>query len=263
MKKAKSSRKPRRWVIKAGSQMVCMGGPLLLRAWMAQVAQLKKIHNIEVIWVTSGAIASASERTNFKKTHRTLGEKQALSAIGQPMVMDLYNLALNATGLLGAQVLLTAGDMRDRIRRRNLQNTLEKLLEWQTVPVLNENDAVATEEIKFGDNDSLSAKIAAMMKAERLLLLTDVDGLFDADPRSSPGAKLIPYRKAIAKSDLSLAGKKSGSGRGTGGMYSKLLAAQNASKQGIVTHLLRGDYPLNLLLLAEGERIGTQVGGEP
>jgi glutamate 5-kinase len=213
--------------------------------------------------VTSGAIASAMERTNFKSKKRTLDEKQALSAIGQPMVMDLYNLALNSTGLLGAQVLLTAGDIKDRDRRRNLQNTLEKLLDWQAVPILNENDAVATEEIKFGDNDSLSAKIAAMMKAERLVLLTDVDGLFESDPRSDPNAVLIPYRKLLTKKDLNLAGKTSGSDRGTGGMYSKLLAAQSAAKQGIITHLLRGDYPQNLLLLASGEHIGTQIGGRP
>lgn len=253
----------RRWVIKAGSQMVCTGGPLLLRAWMAQVAQLNKQHGIEVIWVTSGAIASAAERTDFKRKKRELPEKQALSAIGQPMVMDLYNLALNATGLLGAQVLLTAGDMQDRERRRNLQNTLEKLLEWKAVPILNENDAVATEEIKFGDNDSLSAKIARMMNAERLVLLTDVDGLYDRDPKTDPSARLIPYRKVIRKADLLSAGRGSVSSRGTGGMYSKLLAAQNALKDGITTHFVRGDYPLNLLLLAQGHSIGTQIGGEP
>ena len=253
--------KKRRWVVKAGSQMVCSGGPLLVRAWMAQVAQLKKHQNIEIIWVTSGAIASAAERTNFNNKKRRLPEKQALSAIGQPMVMDLYNLAINATGLLGAQVLLTAGDMKDSVRRKNLQNTLEKLLEWKAVPVLNENDAVATEEIRFGDNDSLSAQIARMMKAERLVLLTDVDGLYDADPKTDPGARLIPYRKNVLKADLTRAGRATASARGTGGMYSKLLAAKSAAANGIVTHLVRGDYPLNLILLAEGRAIGTQIGG--
>ena len=248
--------------MKAGSQMVCSGGPILLRAWMAQVAALRKTHGIEVIWVTSGAIASAAERTDFKKGKRTLPEKQALSALGQPMVMDLYNMALNATGLIGAQVLLTAGDMRDRRRRKNLQNTLNKLLEWKVVPILNENDAIATEEIKFGDNDNLSSLIAQTMKAERLVLLTDVDGLFDSDPRSNPDAKMIRYRGKLSSDDFKKAGKKSGSGRGTGGMYSKLLAAQNAVKHGITTHLVRGDWPQNLLLLAKGERIGTQIGGK-
>lgn len=255
--------KKRRWVVKAGSQMVCTGGPLLLRAWMSQVAELKKRHRIEVIWVTSGAIASAKDRTGFYHKHRTLPEKQALSALGQPMVMELYNLALNATGLLGAQVLLTAGDIDDRGRRKNLQNTLEKLLEWQAVPVLNENDAVATEEIQFGDNDSLSSRIARMMDAERLILLTDVDGLFDEDPKKNSKAHLIPYLKSVKPTDLKKASRAALSQRGTGGIYSKLLAAKYAAQTGIITHLIRGDLSRNLLRLAEGEAIGTQIHGEP
>src|SRR4051794_22664003 len=105
----KKKQKTRRWIVKAGSNMVISGGPILVRSWMAQIAQLRKQYGIEVIWVTSGAIALAVERTDFSARKRTLPEKQALSAIGQPIVMDLYNLALNATGYLGAQVLLTAG----------------------------------------------------------------------------------------------------------------------------------------------------------
>ncbi len=242
--------------------MVCAGGALLLRAWMTQVAQLKKQYHIEVIWVTSGAISSAADRTNFPRRKRTLPESQALSAIGQPIIMDLYNLALNATGLIGAQVLLTAGDMKERTRRKNLQSTLEKLLAWQAVPVLNENDAVATEEIRFGDNDSLASQIARMMRAERLILLTDVDGLYDSDPKKNKKAKLIAFRERVLPQDLRNAGKVGGSQRGTGGMYSKLLAAKNASRDEIVTHLMRGDFPSNLLSLAEGVAIGTQIGGE-
>lgn len=252
----------RRWVVKAGSQMVVAGGPILVRAWMAQIAQLRKNFGIEVIWVTSGAIALAVDRTDFKRRKRQLPEKQALSAIGQPIVMDLYNLALNSTGLLGAQVLLTAGDMKDPVRRKNLQNTLDKLLEWQAVPILNENDAVATEEIQFGDNDTLSSKIAQMMGAEKLVLLTDVNGLYDADPRKNPKAKLIPYREKITNDDFKRAGSTGGTSRGTGGMYSKLLAADFALKHDIVTHLVRGDWPQNLLQIAEGELLGTQVGGK-
>jgi glutamate 5-kinase len=260
-KRKHQAKKHRRWVVKAGSQMVCAGGPILVRAWMAQIASLKKTHGIEVIWVTSGAIALAVDRTDFRKTKKQLPEKQALSAIGQPIVMDLYNLALNSTGQLGAQVLLTAGDMKDPSRRKNLQNTLHTLLEWETVPILNENDAVATEEIQFGDNDSLSAKIAHMMGAEKLVLLTDVNGLYDSDPRKNPKAKLIPYREKIAKDDFKRAGQAGGTSRGTGGMYSKLLAADFAAKNGIVTHLVRGDWPQNLLLIADGDMLGTQVGG--
>jgi len=253
--------KLRRWVVKAGSKMVCDGGPLLMRAWMQQVSELRKKHHIEVIWVTSGAIAWAVQRTNFKNPKRTLQQKQALSAIGQPLIMDQYNLALQATNLLGSQVLLTAGDMKDPTRRKNLQNTLNELLKWKVIPILNENDAVATEEIRFGDNDSLASQVAVMMKAEKLILMTDVDGLFDEDPKNNPKASLISYRRRLGSAELHMAPKKSKSTQGTGGMYSKLLAADKASRTGIVTHLVRGDWPKNLLEIAIGGNIGTQIGG--
>lgn len=244
--------------------MVCEGGPLLLRTWMLQVAELRKKHQIEIIWVTSGAIAFAIERTNFKTkkaSARTLPQKQALSAIGQPLIMDQYNLALQACRLLGSQVLLTAGDMEDRVRRRNLQNTLNELLQWKAIPILNENDAVATEEIQFGDNDNLAAQVAVMMKAERLILMTDVEGLFNDDPNTNKKAVLIPYLRRIGDSELAMAYRKSKSKQGTGGMYSKLLAADLAAQHRIVTHLIRGDLPKNLLNIAQMEPIGTQIGG--
>lgn len=241
--------------------MVCDGGPLLMRAWMQQVSQLRKKFGIDVIWVTSGAIAWAADKTAFNKSKRTLPQKQALSAIGQPLIMDQYNLALAATGLLGAQVLLTAGDMADGVRRKNLQNTLKELIKWKVIPILNENDAVATDEIRFGDNDSLAAKVAIMMKADRLILMTDVDGLFKTDPNRDPKAELIPYRKSITAADLKLAPSSSKSRVGTGGMFSKLTASRKASASGIVTHLVRGDWPNNLLEIAVGKNVGTQIGG--
>lgn len=253
--------KQRRWVVKAGSKMVCDGGPLLMRTWMQQVSQLRKKHGIEVIWVTSGAIAWASLRTGHKKSKNHLPQKQALSAIGQPLVMDQYNLALQAASLLGAQVLLTADDIRNPTRKKNLQNTLHELLRWKVIPILNENDAVATEEIRFGDNDSLASKVAVMMKAERLILMTDVDGLYDADPNKTPQAQLISYCPKVGKAEYSLADRKAVSKMGTGGMYSKLLAGELALRQGIVTHLVRGDLPNNLLQIAEGRNPGTQIGG--
>lgn len=253
--------KLRRWVVKAGSKMVCDGGPLLMRAWMQQVAELRKKHSIEIIWVTSGAIAWATARTNFKQPKRTLPQKQALSAIGQPLVMDQYNLALQASSLLGSQVLLTAGDMIDPVRKKNLQNTLTELLRWKVIPILNENDAVATEEIRFGDNDSLASKVAIMMKAERLILMTDVEGLFDSNPAKNPKARLIPHCAKVTKAEFSLADKKATSKVGTGGMYSKLLAAEKARQAGLVTHLVRGDLPNNLIQIAKGHALGTQIGG--
>ncbi len=255
------AKKMRRWVVKAGSNMVCEGGPLLLRSWMQQVAELWQKHRIEVVWVTSGAIAWAVQRTKFKKKNRTLQQKQALSAIGQPLIMDQYNLALHSTGLLGSQVLLTADDMRHRTRRRNLQNTLNEILLWKVIPILNENDAVSTQEIQFGDNDSLASQVAIMMGAEKLILLTDVDGLYDSDPKKNHKAKLIQYRQRIGSSEIKMANKNSKSALGTGGMYSKLLAAKNANQSGVVCHLVRGDSPKNLLEIASGHPIGTQIGG--
>ena len=156
-----------RWVIKVGSQLIRDGGPLLIQDWMRQVALLRRESGIEIVWVTSGAIASAMERTAFKKPSKTLPEKQALSAIGQPLIMQQYSIALAAHGLIGAQVLLTYDDIKSRPRSRNLVATLEQLLKWNAIPILNENDAVSTEEIQFGDNDSLSAKVARLVRADR------------------------------------------------------------------------------------------------
>jgi glutamate 5-kinase len=227
---------------------------------MQQVARLRA-KNIEVIWVTSGAIAWATDRTKFKKRTRTLPQKQALSAIGQPLVMEQYNLAMQSTGLLGAQVLLTAGDMRDPMRRKNLRNTLSELLRWKVIPVLNENDAVATEEIRFGDNDSLASQVAVMMKAERLVLMTDVEGLFNGDPKKNKNVELISFVAKVTERERQWAHKKAVSSQGTGGMYSKLKAAQRAQAAGILTHFVRGDLPDGLLSLAVGKAIGTQIGG--
>ncbi|OQW52137.1 MAG: glutamate 5-kinase [Proteobacteria bacterium SG_bin7] len=251
----------RRWIVKAGSRMVCTGGLLLIRTWMQQIQILRKKHNIEVIWVTSGAIGTAVTRMNFNKRKRTLQEKQALSAIGQPLVMDQYNIALHAVGLMGSQVLLTADDMKHSDRKKNLQNTLKELLRWKIVPVLNENDAVATEEIQFGDNDSLASRVAVMMAAEKLILLTDVDGLYTANPQKVSYATLIPYLKHVTIKEKKMADGKNTSKFGVGGMYSKLLAAERAGKDGIITHLVRGDVPNNLLEIASGRSIGTQIGG--
>ena len=264
MKKRSQSQKRSRWVIKAGSNIVCTGGPLLLRAWMRELALLRKRHGIEVVWVTSGAIASAVDRTGFAKRDRKLPEKQALSAIGQPLVMDLYNIALQTSGLLGAQILLTYSDLAHRERREKIfRNTVEQLLAWEVTPVLNENDAIATEEIKFGDNDSLSAKVARVVEADRLIILTDVDGLYDRDPKGNPDARLVPSLPGVASSLLKSLAKgetqRAKGGRGTGGMYSKVRAASEASREGIETWLVRGDRPSVLLDVAAGKAIGTRI----
>jgi len=251
--------KRKRWIVKAGSQMVCEGGPILLRAWMQQVATLRKKYNIEIIWVTSGAIASAVDRTGFRKKSRKLAEKQALSAIGQPMIMDLYNIALQATGLMGAQILLTYDDLSNSGRRKNFQNTVKKLLEWEITPILNENDAVATEEIRFGDNDSLSAKVAKYTFADRLIILTDVEGLYDSDPKKNPRARLISELHGVSMKLLAQTPLATGTTRGTGGMHSKLRAAQEATQNKIDTWLVKGDRPSVLVEIAKNLPVGTRI----
>ena len=249
----------RRWVIKAGSNMVVGGGPLLIRDWMHQVARLRRDLGIEVVWVTSGAIASAVDRIDHRKRSRTIDEKQALSAIGWPMVMDLYNLSLQATGLLGAQILLTYDDLQDDERRGNFQRTVERLLAWGVTPILNENDAVATQEIRFGDNDSLSAKVGLVVGADRLLILTDVEGLYDADPRRDPAARRIGLLPELTPTLVEGMGGGAGSSRGTGGMYSKLKAAYEATQQGLETWLVKGDLPAVLLQVAADQPVGTRI----
>jgi glutamate 5-kinase len=225
---------------------------------MQQLAQLRRKHHIEVVWVTSGAIASAVERIGFSKPQRALPEKQALSAIGQPLLMELYNLSLQAAGLVGAQILLTYEDMADAKRKNNLQNTLETLLAWEAVPLLNENDAVATEEIKFGDNDSLSAKVACMLRADRLVILSDVDGLYDSHPKKDPRAKLLKEVNLVTKELMDQLETEGGSSRGTGGMYSKVLAAKEATAEGIDTWIIKGDIPNALVQLAKDVPLGTK-----
>lgn len=251
------------WVIKAGSQMVIEGGAPLIRSWMRQTEILNKKFGIDVIWVTSGAIATARLRTHGalgKSKAIRLGEKQALSAVGQPMVMDLYNVALRRLGRVGSQVLLTADDLANRKRRGNLVRTLQTLIAWNVLPILNENDAVSTEEIQFGDNDRLSALVAGHMKAERLVLLTDVEGLYDKDPKKNSHAKLIPHVRSISNQLLASLTGASTSVAGTGGMLSKLLAARTARRHQIVTHLVLGNKKDALLLLARGHAPGTQIG---
>ena len=252
--------KKQRWVIKAGSQMVCSGGPLLLRSWAQQIATLSKKHNVEIIWVTSGAIATAKDKMSTPTSKSvSIHEKQAFSAIGQPIVMELYNIALQAEGLRGAQILLTYDDLLNVKRKTNFKNTIETLLSWNIVPVLNENDAVATEEIKFGDNDSLSAKVAIHTKADKLIILTDVEGFYDSNPNNNPKAQLISEITTFSKKILNTHGLKVGGQRGTGGMYSKLIAAQIAHKNKIDTHLVKGDRNQILLDIFSNKKVGTHV----
>jgi glutamate 5-kinase len=256
-RKNQRSRKQKLWVIKIGSQLITDGGPLLIRALIQEISELVKEESLRVVWVTSGAIASARQRLKYQ--WYSLPEKQALSALGQPMLMELYNLALQSQGLMGAQVLLSYSDFRRKESRTNLRNTIEKLLEWQVVPLLNENDAVATDEIQFGDNDQLSAMVACELKADRLIILTNVQGLYDRDP-SEEGAQLIPFLDHVDQRIIKRTVSSRKSTQGRGGMSSKLLAAQIAWKQGVPTTIVQGIQDKVITRLWKGEPLGTAIG---
>lgn len=254
MKKKKKSL----WVIKVGSQLIVDGGPLLIRSWMQDVAALLELFDINVIWVSSGAIASAKKR--IKKSWQALPEKQALSAIGQPMLMEQYSIALAEQGLLASQVLLSYRDFKFKSSRVNFKNTINTLLDWGVVPVLNENDAVATDEIQFGDNDFLSALVACELNADRLVILTNVAGLYSANPNEDKSAYLIEHIEKLKNSHLKLVQFNSKSEFGRGGMQSKLKAAMKAQKHLIPTQIIQGDTANVLVQLAKGQGKGTTIG---
>jgi glutamate 5-kinase len=227
---------------------------------MRQALELKEKHAIETVWVTSGAITSGRERLGLgTKPPREFNEKQALSAVGQPALMELYNSALAASGGRGAQILVTSHDLSRREGRRELLATLEILLGWGVVPIVNENDVAMRRNNKFRDNDWLSLLLARMIGAHRLILLTDVEGLFSADPATNPEAEIVHRLDRVTAPMLRKLSKSAGSAQSAGGMHSKLAAAKEAASKGIETWLVRGDTRDALGRIHRGTRIGTRV----
>lgn len=225
----------------------------------AQIAALRA-EGREVVLVSSGAVATGLSKLGFKERPKTMPGKQALAAVGQPTLMHLWEQAFSWFGLKVAQVLLTAEDLGHRQRYLNARQTLETLLEWGIVPIINENDTVMVEEIKFGDNDQLSALIATLVGADLLILLSDIEALFEADPRTHPQARPIPYVERVDAEVLRMAGDSPGR-VGTGGMKSKLLAAEKAQAAGIPTLLLPGTRPQSMSQALRGEPVGTLFAG--
>ena len=194
----------------------------------------------------------------LNKKWKTLPEKQALSALGQPMIMDFYNTALASHRLFGAQVLLSYSDLKNTKSKTNFKNTIKQLLKWNVVPILNENDATSTEEIQFGDNDFLSALVACEMKVQKLILMTNVDGVYDKNPKNSDACLVSEIRKITPSMIKKLMSAK-GSKMGRGGMGSKLQAAKKASERSIQTYIVRGTQPKVLQNIAQGKNPGTLV----
>lgn len=249
----------RRLVVKVGSALVTNNGAGLaidrLAEWARQIAALRGTGH-EVLLVSSGAIAAGMQRLGWRARPHAMNELQAAAAVGQMGLAQAYETCFSQYGLKTAQILLTHEDLADRLRYLNARSTLVTLMELGVVPVINENDTVVTDEIKFGDNDTLGALVANLVEADALVILTDQQGLYTADPRQDASATLVREHRA---DDPTLEGMAGGAGSGIskGGMITKVRAAQRAARSGAHTLIASGHEPDVLLRLAQGEALGT------
>jgi glutamate 5-kinase len=254
----------KRLIIKVGSSLVTNDGKGLDRVaiekWAAQIAALRSMGK-EVVLVSSGAIAEGRQRLGFDKRPTGIHELQACAAVGQMGLAQIYETSFRAHGIGTAQILLTHADLADRERYLNARSTLFTLLGFGIVPIINENDTVVTDEIKFGDNDTLGALVANLIEADALIILTDQKGLYTADPRKYPDAQFVHEAKA---GDLRLEAMAGGAGTafGSGGMLTKILAAKRGASSGAHTVIAWGREENVLVRLAQGEAIGTQLVSE-
>jgi glutamate 5-kinase len=248
----------RRVVIKIGSGVLsdCRGiEPAQIAVIADQVAQLRQ-NGYEIIIVSSGAVSAGKGTLGIVGRPATIPLKQAAAAIGQTLLMRTWGEAFRHHGLTVAQVLLTRDDLANRRRYLNSRNTLMTLLDHHIIPIINENDTVVIDEIRFGDNDNLSALVSSLVEANLLVILSDVSGLYDCDPRSNAAAQLIPCVERINDEIIAMAGS-AGTDLGTGGMTTKIKAAKRASLSGIGTAIINGRVTDSLLAFFKGEEIGT------
>jgi glutamate 5-kinase len=251
----------RRLVVKVGSSLVTDDGRGLDHAsvarWASQIAELKRAGR-EIVLVSSGAIAEGIRRLGWSTRPSSMHELQAAAAVGQMGLVQAYESAFAKFGLHTAQILLTHDDLADRRRYLNARSTLVTLLRLDVIPIINENDTVTTDEIRFGDNDTLGALVTNLIEADVLVLLTDQDGLHSSDPRQDPAAKLVRSARAGDPKLEAMAGG-AGSAVGRGGMLSKVLAAKRAARSGASTVIANGREEDVLMRLAGGEAIGTSL----
>jgi glutamate 5-kinase len=254
-------RQAQRVIVKVGSSLVTNEGRGLDHAaiakWADQIAHLRRMGK-QVVLVSSGAVAEGMLRLGFERRPVAIHELQACAAVGQMGLAQIYETSFRAHDLRTAQVLLTHADLADRERYLNARSTLFTLLELGVVPVINENDTVVTDEIKFGDNDTLGALVANLIEADALIILTDQRGLYTSDPRKNTDATFVNEAKAGDPALEAMAGG-AGSGIGSGGMLTKILAARRAASSGAHTVIAWGREDQVLVRLAEGEAIGTQL----
>ncbi|MBI2750666.1 MAG: glutamate 5-kinase [Burkholderiales bacterium] len=252
-------RDARRVVVKVGSSLVTNDGrgldDVAIGEWCRQLAHLIR-DGREVIMVSSGAIAEGMKRLGWTTRPKAVQELQAAAAVGQMGLAQMYETKLKLNGLGSAQVLLTHADLADRERYLNARSTLLTLLKLGVVPVINENDTVVNDEIKFGDNDTLGALVANLVEADALVILTDQKGLFTADPRKDPAAEFV-YEARAGDPALEAMASGAGSSIGRGGMITKILAAKRAAGSGASTVIAWGRESDALIRLSQGEAIGT------
>ncbi|WP_151778517.1 glutamate 5-kinase [Acinetobacter brisouii] len=248
----------KRIVVKIGSSLLTANGQGLdldaISHWASQIADLHRSGH-EIILVSSGAVAEGMVRMKLAARPTDLPSLQACAAIGQMGLIQTWSSVLEKHHIQTAQVLLTHDDLADRRRYLNSCDALQHLIEWRVIPVINENDTVSTDEIRFGDNDTLAAMVAGQVHADLLIILTDQQGMFDADPRSNPDAKLLSSVRALDESLFEMAG--GGGLLGRGGMVTKVRAARLAAKSGCPTLIASGDSDLVLSRLMSGEMLGT------
>jgi glutamate 5-kinase len=248
-------------VVKVGSSLVTNDGngldKLAIAAWATQIANLVA-QGKQVILVSSGAVAEGMQRLGWKKRPTAVNELQAAAAVGQMGLVQMYESCFSQHQLHTAQLLLTHDDLADRKRYLNARSTLRTLLDLKVIPIINENDTVVTDEIRFGDNDTLGSLVANLIEADALVILTDQRGLYSADPRQDKQARFIDHALAGDVALEKMAGG-AGSSVGTGGMLTKVLAAKRASRSGAHTIIASGREADVLVRLAAGERIGTHL----
>ncbi len=249
----------KRMVVKVGTSTLTYDtGKINLRrmSMLARVLSDLKNAGMEIVLVTSGAIGVGVGKLGLKERPKDTPGRQAAATVGQCELMFLYDKFFGEYGNITGQLLVTKDDFDNEERHRNLHNSFMKLFEYGAIPVVNENDSVAVEEIVYGDNDSLSAHVAEIVDADALVILTDIDGLFSANPREDENAVLIHSVDEINDEILALAGG-SGTNRGTGGMITKLHAAKIATAAGIDTVVMNGSDPEDIYKLIDGRQIGT------
>lgn len=253
----------RRWVVKVGSSLLTNDGRGLDRdlmdGWVTQIAELCGA-GIEVVLVSSGAVSEGVKRLGWARRPQVLHELQAAAAVGQMGLVQAYESSFKRFGLHTAQILLTHDDLSDRRRYLNARSTLRTLLKLQAVPVVNENDTVAVEEIRFGDNDTLAALVANLVEAELLVILTDQEGMYDMDPRRHPDEASLIREARAADPELERMAGAGGVGQwGRGGMLSKVRAAARAARSGAATLIAPGRRSGVLLEVRAGVEVGTLI----